>query len=181
MEEHLERTCIKPLRYFRQVEHLKTHLITRSLVHIGNCVNLTQLELEGRNGISDLGIAHLSKIKDLRELNLNQTSVTDVAIQLLISFGWELRRLELARTRITDRGIRLISTTPHVAESIQSLNVSECHLLTLECMQLIRANCFQLYRLDARATELVPVLHTPSNFEHLLPVLSKRQKTTTVM
>lgn len=64
--------------------------------------------------ISDVGIGHLLRLKNLSRLNVAGTRITDAGLDLLASLG-SLEWLNVARTNVTDEGIeRLKASVPGV-------------------------------------------------------------------
>lgn len=80
------------------------------LVHLKSFENLESLSLDAHfNGYScrydDGAIEALRPLKKLRQLNLQNTLISDAGMRTLAEFT-ELRELNLADTKVTDRGIR---------------------------------------------------------------------------
>ncbi len=60
-------------------------------------------------GITDAGLAHLSRLEDLEELHLDNTAITDQGLEILAALP-SLRVLDLKDTGVTDEGLVRIKT-----------------------------------------------------------------------
>lgn len=69
--------------------------------------HLEILDLWNANGFDDAGLAHLAKLKNLRELNLVNTPITDAGVAHLARLS-RLEVLTLSGTEITDDALRQI-------------------------------------------------------------------------
>jgi hypothetical protein len=70
------------------------------------------LQVEGP-GITNRGLASLTRLKDVRGLLLRRTKVDDEGLRRLADFP-DLESLNLDGSPITDRGLELIQSLPHL-------------------------------------------------------------------
>ena len=82
----------------------KTQVTDKGLACLSRLTNLTQLELQGAL-ITDAGLAHLRTLTELQWLNLQNTQVTDAGLTFLRTLT-ELEVLNLRRTQVTDEGFK---------------------------------------------------------------------------
>lgn len=96
-------------------------------------LQVAQLEY---NELDDDGVKHLSGLANLRDIQLRQTSITDVALMHLPS---SISRLGLLKTDITDRGLERIAAFRDLTSlNIQTTQITDeglAHLRALENLQ----------------------------------------------
>lgn len=63
------------------------------VIHLSNCINIT-----------DEGLKYLSGLQKLRILNLDETNITDAGLKYIKNLK-SLQYLDLAHTKVTDKGI----------------------------------------------------------------------------
>ena len=94
------------------------------LAHIAELPNLEILCLHGMRGITDAGVAHLTKMRSLRKLEIGSSQVTDKGLSYLKQIK-TLERLHLPHDQhgITDAGLA------HLAElsNLKHLQISRIH------------------------------------------------------
>jgi len=91
------------------------------LPHLEGLDQLRSLTLAyGNDELTDAGLVHVARLRTLRDLSLEQTSVTDKGIQLLKPLD-RLLRLHLAATPVTGDGLEGFS-------SLRELDLSRTHL-----------------------------------------------------
>ena len=95
-----------------------------SLVHIAQIPNLESLCLHGMKNITDDGLAHLSKMRSLRKLDISSSQVTDRGLSFLKEIK-TLERIDLPQRdqRITDVGLAHLSELPN----LKQLSISRAH------------------------------------------------------
>lgn len=81
--------------------------------------NLAELDLSGSKALTDEGVQLLSRLHQLRYLDLSGTNVTDRGLEVLRHLP-ELETISLAMTAITDDGLRHLARCP----KLQSVNLA---------------------------------------------------------
>lgn len=83
---------------------------------------LAQLEAlsVGSNPIDDAGVAKIVKLKDLRELDLRDTKITDEALTFIGRDLPELTKLNISGTRVTDAGLAALKPLKHLRNVVAS-------------------------------------------------------------
>jgi hypothetical protein len=69
----------------------------------------------GRSRVADVDLAHLKKLKALRELNLAHSNITDAAFEHIVKHP-RLKLLNLDGTQVTDAGIASLHRMPNLKE-----------------------------------------------------------------
>jgi hypothetical protein len=94
------------------------------LVHIADIPNLESLCLHGMKNITDDGIAHLSKMRSLKKLEIGSSQVTDRGLGYLSQIK-TLEHLDLPQEQkgITDTGLTHLAQLPN----LRCLNISRMH------------------------------------------------------
>jgi hypothetical protein len=114
---------IPSLRIFSVHENL-SRIGDTGLIHISELPNLELLCLHGMRGITDAGVAHLTKMRLLKKLEIGSSQVTDKGLGYLKQIK-SLERLELPQDQhnITDAGLA------HLAElsNLKHLQISRIH------------------------------------------------------
>ena len=88
----------------QKLDLFNTVLTDRNLDYlVAGLDNLRFLSL-AETGITDAGLAHLSRLTDLEELHLDNTSITDQGLDALAALP-SLRVLDLKDTAVTDAGL----------------------------------------------------------------------------
>jgi len=80
------------------------------------------LDLSGAAQLTDDGVLQLTRLGQLRELNLSNTAITDRALAVLESLPL-LETLSLAGTRVSDAGAAKLASLPH----LRTLNLAWTH------------------------------------------------------
>lgn len=73
------------------------------LVHLGKMQSLIALNLEGNGKITDAGVVHLANCRNLSDLALSWSAVTDDGLRSLVNLP--LKHLALNNTAVTDEGL----------------------------------------------------------------------------
>jgi len=96
------------------------------LVHIADIPNLESLCLHGMRNITDDGIAHLSKMRSLKKLEIGSSQVTDRGLGYLLQIK-TLERLELPQDQkgITDTGLAYLAQLTN----LRHLEISRIHYI----------------------------------------------------
>lgn len=81
-----------------------TSLTNSDLVEISKLSNLRSLNLVG-TGVSDAGLVHLEQLRNLTHLNLGGQPITNNGIQYLAKLK-NLKEIDLTATRVTPTGIQ---------------------------------------------------------------------------
>lgn len=82
----------------------------RALAHDAAAASrIITLQLEGSAQLTDAGVLHLASLPNLRNLNLQGTSITDAALAAIAELR-SLETLSLAWTAVTDAGVRALGT-----------------------------------------------------------------------
>lgn len=129
-----------------------------SLVAVGEMTSLEGLFLPEAGGITDEGIAFLSKLHHLKGLNLNGSQVTDESLKILATLP-SLEDLGVQNNHFTDRGLAYLS-----------------HMMQLKCLHVGLGNVkgitdeglvhlkglVNLEKLDLQSTSI-----TAAGLEHL--------------
>ncbi len=84
-------------------------LTGKELQRVARCKKLRWLELSGNPEIGDQDLAYLEGLKDLTQLFLDLTDVTDAGIPSIIKLD-SLQEIDLGGTAVGDDGLKLLST-----------------------------------------------------------------------
>ncbi len=141
---------------------------------IASFKNLRELDLQGSQ-ITDNDLQIVSKLRNLEGLNLSNTSVGDEGLRYLSDH--RLKVLCLNETCVTNAGIATISRYSHLEElEIMTSNITYIGLLQLEnsraSLTLRRVLVFKDYHNDAGQSELqsrLPHCRVDTFLEQLLP------------
>jgi hypothetical protein len=95
-----------------------SRLSERQMALIADIGSITSLSLNGLDK-TDAMLSHVSKLRNLEQLNVRVSRITDKGLGSLVSLP-RLRSLDLTQTRVTDDGLRLLAgsrslRTVHVA------------------------------------------------------------------
>jgi hypothetical protein len=74
------------------------------LEQLSRVIGIHELRLGNSKGVTDDGVRHLARIRQLRHLDLSMTAVTDQGLEVLQALP-ELESVNLSWTRITDAGV----------------------------------------------------------------------------
>jgi Leucine-rich repeat (LRR) protein len=102
----------------------RASITNAGLVHIAQMPKLEILCLGGIRGITDDGLAHLTKMRSLKKLEIGSSQVTDRGLGYLSQIK-TLERLELPQEQrgITDSGLAYLGQLPN----LRQLHVSRIH------------------------------------------------------
>jgi FYVE zinc finger len=126
----------------------------------GGARGLVKLSLAECRAITNQGIAYLSKLRKLEELNvLGCYSVSDEGIEHLVSKSNSFKKFNLSGTYISRDGLNAINLH---CKSIQTLVLHGCRLLSTEDA-LIFKNCHIELREDIFRFQLLPTPETTLN------------------
>ena len=89
------------------------HMTDEKLAKLGASEDLVSLDLHGSPGVTDDGIALLTRFPALRELKLGGTSVTDRGVEVLRHLP-ALEHVDLSWTRTGDAAIRALAGKEHL-------------------------------------------------------------------
>jgi len=103
------------------------HMNDASLAGIGECQQLTHLDLSRNSNLSDEGFAHLSKLTKLKHLNLSRTDLTPASTGVLRQFT-KLTHLDVSFNSSIDDGM-LLELCP-ILTSMRVLILSYCSSIT---------------------------------------------------
>ncbi|MCH8922033.1 MAG: hypothetical protein IIA67_02655 [Planctomycetes bacterium] len=108
---------------------------------------VTGVSFWGTRNVTDAGLAHLNELKNLEELNLNDTQVTDAVLEHVKGLT-NLRELYLAHTNVTDAGLDHLSGL----KTLERLDLSHTKITDagLEHLKGLR----RLSHLDLRGTDV---------------------------
>lgn len=95
--------------------------------------NVTGLNLGGSRGITDKGIAVLSRLPNLRQLDLNSTAVSEPGLEVLRDCD-HLERLNLMWTRTGDGVIRALAGKARFASLTSGTQVTDAGLAALNSL-----------------------------------------------
>ncbi len=95
---------IEHLHSLRSLIGLPDDLSDRGLASLSNLVNLKDLDLSGTH-VTDSGLSHLKNLSNLEEISLRGTAVTDAGLRHLEGLT-RLRRLDLSDTGVSDEGVK---------------------------------------------------------------------------
>ena len=90
----------------------RTHVTDAGLAHLRRCRNLDSLSLQGLP-ITDRGLSHLLVHRGLTFLDLSATNISDAGIGSLAAFEG-LEELRLCNTRISDAGLAHLQQHKHL-------------------------------------------------------------------
>ena len=85
------------------------------LEDVSQIEHITALKLSGSRSVTDVGVRHLSRLPQLRHLDLSGTGITDRGLEVLRSLP-ELETVSLAWTRVTDAGVAHLSGCERVSD-----------------------------------------------------------------
>lgn len=127
-------------------------LQTLDLSFVTGLNDLALREILGPNNDSRRGLTdEKSKLRNLRDLKLSGTDITDIAMRYVTQYLPNVTHLNISLcARVTDAGIAQLSTKPaQTVQTLVSLDLSHCKLVTeLSLDHLTR--CENLIRLDLR-------------------------------
>ena len=107
------------LVYLKEMDSLKLLMVApwiatdAGLDHIGDIPGLEVLSLSHSKNITDRGLAHLTRLKTLKKLNLGSTPITDNGLVHLKEIK-SLEQVDLPASTDTDRGLALLSELPGI-------------------------------------------------------------------
>jgi len=97
----------------RWVDLARTQVTDKGLAHVGKMKNLTRLHLEN-TGVGDAGIEHLKNLDQLEYLNLYGTKVSDAGLMKLAGLK-NLKKVFVWQSEVTDAGAaKLAAAIPGV-------------------------------------------------------------------
>jgi Leucine-rich repeat (LRR) protein len=107
-----------PLVYSVKLENCR--ITDEMMANLEPLTRLQFLFLSQCRGVGDAGLAHVSRLKGLRVLSLNDTRTTDAGLDSVEGLP-DLRELHLAGTRITDAGLLRLRTLTR----LETLTISD--------------------------------------------------------
>ncbi|KAI9007957.1 hypothetical protein CLU79DRAFT_777262 [Phycomyces nitens] len=133
LDDILQRYTDLPLQHMDLTGFLE--ITDVGLEHISKMKDLKYLSLEGTK-VTDEGIGLLKDLLELETLYLDRTAVTDLGIDALSGLS-RLTSLSLSRTNVTDEALKKMGDfeQTHYARTIRTLNLSKCHGVTGEGVQ----------------------------------------------
>lgn len=136
---------------------------TTGMQYLCHLTNLMSLDMQGYYGLSDVGIAHLQKLGQLRHLRLSRCeNIGDMAVQALLTSLSNLQSLELNFcTRITDAALTPLCHMKY----LQNVHLKGCTGVTDAGIQLLPST---LCTLDLEGLEGI----TPAGFSALATLRS---------
>lgn len=112
VSEHYRRHTRSSLFSERDDPRVRTHITDRSCSWIAKMKELCELDLSNTL-VTDAGIRRLRRLKNLRSLDLSCTRITDKALSTLACLD-QLEELDLSYTLVTDDGMRLLAPLPRL-------------------------------------------------------------------
>jgi len=99
--------------------HAEGQMTDAVLADVCRVENITELDLSGSKALTDDGIRHLSRLRQLKYLDLSGTAVTDCGLSVLQNLP-ALESVSFAMTAITDEGAHHLTHCP----GLQRVNLS---------------------------------------------------------
>jgi hypothetical protein len=161
--------------YFRLSPKLETLTLGGSAIcdenlrDISAFTSLRSLNLNCCQGVTDIGVAYLSKIPSLRELYLGGTSVSNGCIKDIGRLT-DLRVLSLIGTRVDGNGIR---TLPSQLRQLGSLSVDRTVVVDSDILWIGRFESLSCLGLQSTKISDECILHF-ANFQHRDRISSMR-------
>jgi Leucine Rich repeat len=100
-----------------------TQITSAGTAGVGQLTNLRELNLDESPGFDDEAMKHLAALKQVADLHLRKTSVTDTGLHYLSGFE-NLKKLDLGETAVGDQGVELISRLV----SLETLDLSDTQM-----------------------------------------------------
>lgn len=120
----------------RLVPVTKNSVTDSGLVHLERLKNLDGLLLRD-TGVTDTGLVHLKSLVKLRVLNLDGCDIRGEGLRHLKDLNC-LRSLSLKRSEITDRGLAYLPRIPHLAELwLNNTQVSDSGIVHFQRMKTL--------------------------------------------
>jgi serine/threonine protein kinase/Leucine-rich repeat (LRR) protein len=83
------------------------------LASLGTCLGLTRLTVWSCPGVSDVGIGHLKSLRQIEQLNVGATQLTNVGLQYIKDMT-TLRVINLNSTAVTNAGLAELNRLPNL-------------------------------------------------------------------
>ena len=117
--EEVLRKLVEFSRNLRQFNVFDfSRLSERQMALIADIASITSLSLNGLDK-TDAMLSHVSKLRNLEQLNVRVSRITDKGLDPLVSLP-RLRSLDLTQTRVTDDGLKLLAGS----RSLRTLHVA---------------------------------------------------------
>jgi len=129
-------------------------LDSKSIQYINNLVNIRKLDLTDYNKIDD--ISSLTSLRNLVELSLSNTKVSDSSMSTICNSMKSLKHLQLGRTLVSNVGVSLLQDLSLKSLSLKSTQIDDQALMYL-------SNIKSLQTLDLSNNTLI----TDLNMEYL--------------